>query len=104
MVGPRVIGGWGAGTFDHEFEAIGMGGIFRPELVESNARIFERVFAEDNVDYSDDHYEFSNVSVYPKPAGPIPFWYGGATPASAGSTPVVPADGEVRPPPSFPTP
>ena len=83
MVGPRVIAGWGAGTFDHEFEAIGMGGVFRPELVESNARIFEKVFAEDNVDYSDDHYEFSNVSVYPKPAGPIPFWYGGATPASA---------------------
>ncbi len=83
MVGARVIAGWGAGTFDHEFEAIGMGGIFRPELVESNARIFERVFTEDNVDYSDDHYEFENVSVYPKPAGPIPFWYGGATPASA---------------------
>ena len=83
MVGPRVIAGWGAGTFDHEFEAIGMGGIFRPELVESNARIFEKVFAEDNVDYSDDHYEFSDVSVYPKPTGPIPFWYGGATPASA---------------------
>ena len=83
MVGPRVIAGWGAGTFDHEFEAIGMGGIFRPELVESNARIFEKVFAEDDVDYEDDHYEFSNVSVYPKPAGPIPFWYGGATPASA---------------------
>ncbi len=83
MVGPRVIAGWGAGTFDHEFEAIGMGGIFRPELVESNARIFEQVFAEDNVSYHDDHYEFENVSVYPKPTGPIPFWYGGATPASA---------------------
>lgn len=83
MVGPRIIAGWGAGTFDHEFEAIGMGGIFRPELVESNARIFEKVFAEDDVDYSDDHYSFENVSVYPKPAGDIPFWYGGATPASA---------------------
>lgn len=83
MVGPRVIGGWGAGTFDHEFEAIGMGGIFRPELVESNARIFDKVFAEDNVSYKDDHYEFEDVSVYPKPTGKIPFWYGGATPASA---------------------
>lgn len=83
MVGPRVIAGWGAGTFDHEFEAIGMGGIFRPELVESNARIFEKVFKEDNVSYHDDHYSFDDVSVYPKPAGDIPFWYGGATPASA---------------------
>lgn len=83
MVGPRIIAGWGAGTFDHEFEAIGMGDIFRPELVESNARIFEKVFKEDNVSYHDDHYSFDDVSVYPKPTGDIPFWYGGATPASA---------------------
>jgi alkanesulfonate monooxygenase SsuD/methylene tetrahydromethanopterin reductase-like flavin-dependent oxidoreductase (luciferase family) len=83
MFGPRIIGGWGAGTFDHEFEAVGLGGIFRPELVESNARIFEKVFNEDEVSYSDDHFSFENVSLHPKPAGSIPFWYGGATPASA---------------------
>lgn len=83
MVGPRLIAGWGAGTFDHEFEAVGMGGIFRPELVESNARISKLVFSEDDVDYSDDHFKFKGVSLYPKPTGPIPFWYGGATPASA---------------------
>lgn len=83
MVGPRLIAGWGAGTFDHEFEAIGMGGIFRPELVESNARIFEKIFNEDNVTYQDDHYSFDDVTLYPKPTGDIPFWYGGATPASA---------------------
>lgn len=83
MVGPRIIQGWGAGTFDHEFEAVGLGGIFRPGLVESNARIMEQVFTRDEVTYSDDHYSFENASLYPKPAGPIPFWYGGATPASA---------------------
>ncbi|HSG79429.1 MAG TPA: LLM class flavin-dependent oxidoreductase [Acidimicrobiia bacterium] len=83
MFGPRIIAGWGAGTFDHEFEAVGLGGIYRPELVESNARILERVFNEDDVSYKDDHFEFENVSLHPKPAGPIPFWYGGATPASA---------------------
>ena len=83
MFGPRLIAGWGAGTFDHEFDAVGMGGIFRPELVESNARIFEAVFAGDNVTYSDDHFSFENASLYPKPTGKIPFWYGGATPASA---------------------
>lgn len=83
MFGPRIIAGWGAGTFDHEFDAVGMGGIFRPELVESNARIFEKVWFEDGVTYSDDHFSFENVNVYPKPSGKIPFWYGGATPASA---------------------
>lgn len=83
MVGPRIIAGWGAGTFDHEFDAVGLGGIFRPELVESNARIFEKVWSEDNVSYKDDHFEFKDVTIYPRPAGKIPFWYGGATPASA---------------------
>lgn len=83
MFGDRIIAGWGAGTFDHEFDAVGMGGIFRPELVESNARIFEKVWAEDGVTYSDDHFSFENVNLYPKPTGKIPFWYGGATPASA---------------------
>lgn len=83
VVGPRIIQGWGAGTFDHEFEAVGMGGVFRPELVEANARIQERVFAGDDVAYADDHFTFHDVTLYPKPAGPIPFWYGGATPASA---------------------
>lgn len=83
VVGPRIIAGWGAGTFDHEFEAVGLGGIFRPELVESTKRVFDLVFKEDGVTYSDDHYSFEDVSLYPKPAGEIPFWYGGATPASA---------------------
>ncbi len=83
MLGPRIIAGFGAGTFDHEFDAIGMSGIFRPELVESNARIFKKVFTENNVSYEDEHYKFENVTVEPKPAGPVPFWYCGATPASA---------------------
>jgi probable F420-dependent oxidoreductase len=83
LAGPRIIAGWGAGTFDHEFEAVGMGGIFRPELVESNARIFQAVWSGDNVDYADDHFEFRDVTLHPKPTGKIPFWYGGATPASA---------------------
>ena len=83
MFGDRIIAGWGAGTFDHEFEAVGMGGIFRPELVEENARVFELVFSGDDVDFQGDHFSFSNVNLYPKPFGKIPFWYGGATPASA---------------------
>jgi alkanesulfonate monooxygenase SsuD/methylene tetrahydromethanopterin reductase-like flavin-dependent oxidoreductase (luciferase family) len=83
LLGNRFIIGYGAGTFDHEFEAIGMRDIWRPELVESNARIFKRVFSENNVSYKDDHYEFNNVNLDPKPDGDIPFWYCGATPASA---------------------
>jgi len=83
MFGPRIIAGWGAGTFDHEFDAVGLGGIFRPELVEENAAIFNAVWSGDNVTYQGEHYHFENASLYPKPTGKIPFWYGGATPASA---------------------
>ena len=72
LLGPRLIIGVGAGTFDHEFEAIGMGGILRPELVESNARIVKLVFSENNASDKDDNYSSRNVSIEPKPTAPCP--------------------------------
>jgi alkanesulfonate monooxygenase SsuD/methylene tetrahydromethanopterin reductase-like flavin-dependent oxidoreductase (luciferase family) len=84
LVGPRLILGFGAGTFDHEFAAIEWGDRDRVELVRSNAEILRRVFTENNVDYSDANFTFSDVTIEPKPAGGrIPFWYCGATPRSA---------------------
>lgn len=83
LVGPRVIAGWGAGTFDHEFDAVGLSGVFRPELVESTVRILRTVWEGDDVSYQDDHFRFDAVTLHPKPAGAVPLWYGGATPASA---------------------
>ncbi len=84
LVGPRLILGFGAGTFDHEFEAIGWGGKDRVELVRSNAEILRRVFTENDVTYADDNFSFENVTIEPKPVGGRPpFWYCGATPRSA---------------------
>lgn len=84
LVGPRVILGFGAGTFDHEFAAIEWGDRDRVELVRSNAEILRRVASENNVSYKDDNFAFSDVSIEPKPVGgPAPFWYCGATPRSA---------------------
>jgi alkanesulfonate monooxygenase SsuD/methylene tetrahydromethanopterin reductase-like flavin-dependent oxidoreductase (luciferase family) len=84
LVGPRVILGYGAGTFDHEFDAIGMSGADRVELVRSNAEILRRVMTENDVSYKDDYFEFSDVTIEPKPiGGKVPFWYCGATPRSA---------------------
>lgn len=84
LVGPRLILGFGAGTFDHEFEAIEWGGRDRVELVRSNAEILRRVFTENNVSYADDNFKFADVTIEPKPVGGrIPFWYCGATPRSA---------------------
>lgn len=84
LVGPRLILGFGAGTFDHEFAAIEWGDRDRVELVRSNAEILRRVFTENNVDYSDANFTFNDVTIEPKPSGGrIPFWYCGATPRSA---------------------
>jgi alkanesulfonate monooxygenase SsuD/methylene tetrahydromethanopterin reductase-like flavin-dependent oxidoreductase (luciferase family) len=84
LLGPRVILGYGAGTFDHEFDAVGMSGADRVELVRSNAEILRRVMTEDEVSYKDDYFEFSDVTIEPKPiGGKVPFWYCGATPRSA---------------------
>ncbi|SFQ02617.1 LLM class flavin-dependent oxidoreductase [Amycolatopsis rubida] len=84
LVGPRLVLGFGAGTFDHEFEAIEWGGRDRVELVRSNAEILRRVFAENDVSYRDANFAFENVTIEPKPAGgAVPFWYCGATPRSA---------------------
>ncbi|HWK27289.1 MAG TPA: LLM class flavin-dependent oxidoreductase [Solirubrobacter sp.] len=85
LVGPRVILGYGAGTFDHEFEAIGIDPqIKRWHLVKSTALILKKVWQENNVSYADDFYSFEDVTIEPKPVGgPVPFWYCGNTPASA---------------------
>jgi alkanesulfonate monooxygenase SsuD/methylene tetrahydromethanopterin reductase-like flavin-dependent oxidoreductase (luciferase family) len=84
LVGPRLILGFGAGTFDHEFEAIEWGGRDRVEMVRSNAEILRRVFTENEVDYTDEYFTFRDVSIEPKPVGGrVPFWYCGATPRSA---------------------
>ncbi len=84
LVGPRLILGFGAGTFDHEFDAIGWGDKDRVELVRSNAEILRRVFTENDVSYSDADFTFENVTIEPKPVGGrIPFWYCGGTPRSA---------------------
>lgn len=84
LVGPRLILGFGAGTFDHEFDAVGMGDLDRVELVRSNAEILKRVFTENDVTYDDGVFKFENVTIEPKPVGGrVPFWYCGATPRSA---------------------
>lgn len=84
LVGPRLILGFGAGTFDHEFEAIEWGDRDRVELVRSNAEILRKVFTENDVHYTDDNFTFDKITIEPKPVGGrVPFWYCGATPRSA---------------------
>jgi alkanesulfonate monooxygenase SsuD/methylene tetrahydromethanopterin reductase-like flavin-dependent oxidoreductase (luciferase family) len=85
LVGPRMIVGFGAGNFDHEFAAVGIDtAIKRWDLVKGTANVLKKVWTENDVSYDDGFYAFENVTIEPKPAGgPPPFWYCGGTPASA---------------------
>jgi alkanesulfonate monooxygenase SsuD/methylene tetrahydromethanopterin reductase-like flavin-dependent oxidoreductase (luciferase family) len=85
LVGPRMIVGYGAGNFDHEFAAIGIDtAIKRWDLVKGTAHVLKKVWTENDVSYDDGFYSFENVTIEPKPVGgPPPFWYCGGTPASA---------------------
>ncbi|MGH3222111.1 MAG: LLM class flavin-dependent oxidoreductase [Streptosporangiaceae bacterium] len=84
LFGPRLILGFGAGTYDHEFDVVGLGGADRVQLVRSNAEILRRVMSQNGVSYRDDYFAFTEVTIEPKPVGgPVPFWYCGATPRSA---------------------
>jgi alkanesulfonate monooxygenase SsuD/methylene tetrahydromethanopterin reductase-like flavin-dependent oxidoreductase (luciferase family) len=82
--GPRLTIGFGAGTFDHEFAAVNLGGWPRQHLVRESVRIMRDVWANDGVSSDAEPYRFANVSLRPRPVGgPVPLWYCGATPRSA---------------------
>lgn len=84
LLGPRIILGFGGGTFDHEFDAVGLGEAVRTDLVKSNAQVLRKVWTENDVEYEDEYFEFHDVTIEPKPVGgPPPIWYCGNTPASA---------------------
>jgi alkanesulfonate monooxygenase SsuD/methylene tetrahydromethanopterin reductase-like flavin-dependent oxidoreductase (luciferase family) len=84
LFGPRVIVGMGSGNFDHEFEAVGLGGLPRPELVVDNFEIMRRLWSEDGVDWDKPPFSFTGAAQSPKPgAGAVPLWYCGTTPKSA---------------------
>jgi alkanesulfonate monooxygenase SsuD/methylene tetrahydromethanopterin reductase-like flavin-dependent oxidoreductase (luciferase family) len=83
LLGPRIILGIGGGTFDHEFEAVGLGGVFRPALVESYVKVLRSVWDGNGVSFEDEYFNFHDVSIEPKPLGQVPIWYCGNTPASA---------------------
>jgi len=82
LSGGRVIAGYGAGNFDHEFEAIGVTGVERPELVREQVTIFRRLWSGETVTREEGYYRFSDVALKPTPVAKVPIWYCGGTPAS----------------------
>src|SRR4029450_3983264 len=80
----RVIAGMGLGTFDHEFAAVGLGGLDRRELLEEQVKVMHAVWSGDEVSFTGKYYQFNDVDIHPSPSSPgsIPIWYCGNSPAS----------------------
>jgi probable F420-dependent oxidoreductase len=79
----RVLLGVGLGSFDHEFEAIGMGGWDRRRVIEEQVAILRRLWQGGPADHHGEFYAFSDVQIGPTPAsGNLPVWYSGTSAAS----------------------
>lgn len=83
FVGDRIIIGFGAGNYDHEFEAVGLGGIDRVELVREQVEIIRKLWTGESVSHHGPVYNFDNVDVHPVPRAPIPIWNCGNSAAAA---------------------
>lgn len=79
LAGGRVIVGMGLGSFDHEFEAIGLGEADRGELMAEQIAIVRRLWTGQPVTHEGKHYRFADVDIHPSPRGHIPFWYCGGS-------------------------
>jgi len=80
VAGPgRVIAGCGAGFMDHEFSAVGLGGIKRGRLVREQVEIMRRLWTGVPATYEGSVYSFRDVDIHPPPSsnGAIPIWYCG---------------------------
>jgi len=52
VAGPgRVIAGFGIGTFDHEFNAAGLGAFDRRELIEEQVAVMRKLWTGEEVDF-----------------------------------------------------
>lgn len=80
----KVIMGIGLGTFPHEFAAMGHANTLedRANIAKANVTIARKLWAGEKVTYEDRYFSFKDVELKPRPAKPIPVWYGGGTPAS----------------------
>lgn len=77
LFGDRFILGFGLGTFQHEFDALGLGDAPRAEILEEQVAIMRRLWTGDTVDHHGKHYQFTDVDIHPSPSAPIPIWYCG---------------------------
>jgi probable F420-dependent oxidoreductase len=80
VAGPgRLLIGWGLGTYQHEFDAIGNGDPDRRELLPEQIEIMRELWTGAEIDYHGKFYDFTEVQIAPVPALPVPTWYCGTS-------------------------
>lgn len=79
IVGPgRLVLGVGLGVAEHEFRAVGLGGVDRAELLAENVDIWRRLWTGEPVSHSGKIYSFDDVQIQPVPPPGHPrVWYCG---------------------------
>lgn len=77
--GRRVDAGFGMGSNHAELGAAGFSADDRAEIFAETIQICERIWREDDVTWTGKHFQFEDVTVEPKPTGPVVTWYGGTT-------------------------
>ncbi len=82
MSGDRLLLGLGTGRFDREFEAVGLGGVARVEMLKETIEILRSFVDGGVVSHHSETFEFTDVSVIPVPSE-LSIWWCSGTPASA---------------------
>lgn len=78
----RVVLGIGAGHEVDELVAAGVDPAKRRQTVAETVDIVRRVWAGDHVSYAGEIFQIDDVTIRPKPAGPIPILFGGPSRAA----------------------
>jgi probable F420-dependent oxidoreductase len=78
----RVVAGMGAGHFHEELAAGGMDPDKGQEILTETVEIIRKVWNNQVAEHEGGRFSFQNVRIEPKPAAPLPLWYGGTTQAA----------------------
>jgi probable F420-dependent oxidoreductase len=79
LAGGRVVAGLGLGSGQKEMGAVGFNRSQRKRIFVETTEIVRKVWSTDHVTHDGEMFPFEDVTIRPKPADPIPLWYGGTT-------------------------
>jgi alkanesulfonate monooxygenase SsuD/methylene tetrahydromethanopterin reductase-like flavin-dependent oxidoreductase (luciferase family) len=80
--GRRIDCGFGMGSNHAELAAAGFDAENREAIFVETVQICKRMWEEDGVSWEGEQFRFEDVTLNPKPTGPMALWYGGTTRAS----------------------